>query len=262
MAIFWNEIKRRKLPLLFLSLGLTAMLVLCIALYPVMKEQMAAFEDMAEQMGSLGESMRMDEALFASYFGYYAAESESLIGMGGMIYAAYLGATAVSREMKRKTGEYLFSHPVSRRKVIMEKLLASAFMVLLMNIFFAGVGYIFSLVIGESFSLELFIMSHAALLIMQLEILCLTFGLSLAVKNVGAGVGIAVGFGLYFMDMISSLVEQAEFLKYITPFGYTHSSAIIADEGLDMLLIALGIVYGAAAVVISSVCFKRKDLVN
>ena len=95
----------------------------------------------------------------------------------------------------------------------------------------------------------------------QIEIFFITLGVSIVLGAGGAGVGIAVGFGLYFVDMISSLVEQVEFLKYITPFGYTHSSTIIGDESLDLLLIALGIIYSIAAVVMSYLFFKKKDLV-
>lgn len=261
MTIFWNEVKRRKLSLLFLTLGLTAMLVLCVVLYPLMKEQMSAFEDMAEQMGSLGPAMGMDNTLFSSYLGYYGAECEGILAMGGLIYAAYLGGTAVSKELKRKTGEFLFSHPVSRGKVLREKLLSSSFMLLIMNMVIFAAGFCVSLALGESFSVELFMLVHLALFIMQIEVLCITFCFSVMFKNAGAGVGIAIGFGLYFLDTISSLVEQAEFLKYITPLGYTHSSAIIENGEIDILLVALGIVYSAAALLASGFFFKKKDLV-
>lgn len=260
MTIFWNEIKRRKLPLIFLTLGLTAMLVLCIVLYPLMEEQMAAFEDMAQQMGSLGPAMGMDNTLFSSYLGYYGAECEGIMAMGGMIYAAYLGGTAISKEFKRKTGEFLFSHPITRGKVLRDKLLSCMFMLFLMNLVFCGTGIAVSLALGESFSLELLLLVHLALFIMQLEVLCITFGFSAALRNCGAGVGIAIGFCLYCLDMISALVEQAEFLKYITPFGYAHSSSIISDEGVDMLLIGLGIVYSAAALLLSGMLFRKREL--
>lgn len=260
MTICLNTLKRGKIPLLILSLGLTAMLVLCVVLYPLMEEQMSAFEEMAQQMGGLGTAMGMDSTLFSSYIGYYGAECESLVGIGGMVYAAYLGATVISKEIKRKTGEFLFSHPVSKNRVLTEKILSSVIQIVILNLIIAVISFGASLAV-ESFQIELFWLIHLSLLIMQFEIFFITLGVSAVIGAGGAGVGIAIGFGLYFVDMISSLVEQAEFLKYITPFGYTHSSAIIGDEGLDLLLTALGVVYSAAAVVLTYLFFKKKDLV-
>lgn len=261
MTICWNGVKRGKIPLLILSFGLTAMLVLCVVLYPLMKEQMASFQDMAQQMGDLGSAMGMDSTLFSSYLGYYGAECESLVGIGGMVFAAYLGGTAISKELKRKTGEFLFSHPVSRNRVLTEKILCSLIQIVALNVIIAVISFGASLAIGEDFQIELFWLIHAALLIMQFEVFFITFAFSAALKAGGAGVGIAIGFGLYFMDMISSLVNEAEFLKYITPFGYTHSSVIIGDEGLDLLLIALGIVYSIIAAALSYLLFNKRDLI-
>ena len=260
MTICWNTVKRGKTPLLILSFGLTAMLVLCVVLYPLMKELMSVFEDMAQQMGDLGLAMGMDSTLFSSYIGYYGAECESLVGIGGMVFAAYLGATVISKEIKRKTGEFLFSHPVSRNKVLTEKILSSLIQIVILNAIIAVISFGASLAV-ESFQIEIFWLIHISLLIMQFEIFFITLGVSIVLGAGGAGVGIAVGFGLYFVDMISSLVEQVEFLKYITPFGYTHSSTIIGDESLDLLLMALGAVYSIAAVVMSYLFFKKKDLV-
>lgn len=260
MTICFNEIKRGKTPLLILSLGLAAMLVLCIVLYPLMKEQMSVFEDMAQQMGDLGTAMGMNSTLFASYLGYYGAECESLVGMGGMIYAAYLGASAIPNEIKRKTGEFLFSHPVSRNRVLTEKILSSAIRVVILNVIIFVISLAVSIAMGEGFEIELFCLVHLALLIMQLEVFFITFAVSSALKSGGAGIGIAIGFALYFLDMVSSLVEQAEFLKYITPFGYTHSSEIISNEGLDLPLISLGIAFSVIAAFLSYLFFKRKDL--
>ncbi len=261
MTIMWSEVKRGKKSLLILSFSLAAMLALCIALYPLIEMQMSMLEDMMGQMGSLGEMMEAESLMYATYIGYYGAECESLLGMGGMIYAAYLGASAVSKEIKMKSSEFLFSHPVSKTRILTEKILSSSLRIVILNVIIAIIALSVSAVMGEDFSVADFLLIHLALLIMQLEVLCLTFCVSSFFKSSGAGIGIAIGFGLYFLDVISALVEQVEFLKYITPFGYTHSMTIVADGGLDLVLIGLGILYGALALAASFILFKKRDLV-
>ena len=54
--------------------------------------------------------------------GFYAVECGNILGLGGAFYAALCAATVLSKEEKDKTAEFLLTHPVSRVKIITEKL--------------------------------------------------------------------------------------------------------------------------------------------
>ena len=48
-----------------------------------------------------------------------------------------------------------------------------------------------------------------------------------------AGVGLGIAVIMYFLNLISNIAEVAEFLKYITPFGYCEGADIVTNGSLD-----------------------------
>ena len=64
----------------------------------------------------------------------------------------------------------------------------------------------------------------------------------------------------YFLNLAANISEKAEFLKYITPFGYTESADIVSSGCLDGKLIFIGMLYAAAAVAAGSWQYCSKDI--
>ena len=55
---------------------------------------------------------------------FYAIECGNVLGLGGAFYAAFCAVGILSKEEKERTAEFLLTHPVSRVKIITEKLIA------------------------------------------------------------------------------------------------------------------------------------------
>ena len=54
--------------------------------------------------------------------------------------------------------------------------------------------------------------------------------------------------------------EAAEFLKYITPFGYCDGADIVTNGGLDGTMIAIGAAIGVGGIVAAYLKYARKDI--
>jgi ABC-2 type transport system permease protein len=95
---------------------------------------------------------------------------------------------------------------------------------------------------------------------MQLEITCITFGISAFLSKGGVGIGIGASIGLYFMNIFSNLTKEAEFLKYITPFAYTDSGYITKNSSLDFKYIAFGIIISLIMFSAGFIKYNKKDI--
>ena len=76
--------------------------------------------------------------------------------------------------------------------------------------------------------------------------------------STGAGLGIAAV--MYFLNLIANITEAAEFLKYITPFGYCDGADIITDSSLDGIMLGIGAVICIAGIAAAYLKYTRKDI--
>lgn len=262
MTIFNHEIRRGKTAFLIWTGVIAFMIIICMALYPEMKEQMRGINALFANMGGFTAAFGMDKISFGEAMGFYAIECGNILGLGGAFYAALLGIAALAKEEKERTAEFLLSHPVSRFSVIMEKWLAIVVQLLVMNGIVTAVAALSFCVIGEDIQFPEFLLLHLAFLVLQLEIAAVCFGISAFLRSNGLGAGLGLATILYFLNLISNISEQAKVFDYITPFAYAEASEIVSNGRIDGTLLALGVLYGIIGVVAGTIYYSRKDIVS
>lgn len=186
--------------------------------------------------------------------------SAEVLGIGGGLFAAYLGITVFSKEEKEHTAEFLLSHPVSRFSVAVQKLASVLVRIIAMNIAVAAISSAAVLAIGENFPAKEFMLIHTGYLILQLEIGAVCAGISAFIRRGSVGIGLGIAAALYFANIICNITENAEFIKYITPFAYSEPADIISSGKLNAVLILLGAAYAAAAATAGIIKYIRKDI--
>ena len=77
-------------------------------------------------MGSFSDAFGMNNLSFAHFTDYFSIECGNVMGLGGAVFAAITGVLMLSKEEKEHTAEFLFTHPLSRSRIVLEKLLALA----------------------------------------------------------------------------------------------------------------------------------------
>lgn len=232
----------------------------CIFIFPEMKEEMDGVSDMFASMGSFTQAFGMDKVSFGTLTGFYAVECGNILGLGGAFFAALCAVSVLAKEEKEHTAEFLLTHPVSRVRIVTEKLIAVKLQVFLLNV----VVYILSIasiaVIGEEIPWEEITLLHLAYLILQMEIAAICFGISAFLRHGSMGIGLGVAAVMYFLNLIANISDSAEFLRYITPFAYAEGADIVANVSLDVELILLGLAYGAAGIAAAYVKYCGKDI--
>ena len=260
MTLVKHELKQGKISFLIWTASIGFLLAICIFLFPEMKGQMDSVNDMFASMGSFTEALGMDRLNFGTLIGFYAVECGNVLGLGGAFFAALCAVGILSKEEKDKTAEFLLTHPVSRKRIITEKLIAVLLQITAMNliIYALAVGAIAA--VGEEIPWKEISLMHLAYYLLQVELAGICFGISAFLRKGSAGVGLGIAAMMYFLNLIANIADVAEFLKYITPFGYCEGADIVANGRLDGAMVAIGVVMGIGGIVIAYLKYTKKDI--
>lgn len=260
MTIIKLELIRGRTSLIIWSLAIAFMLGLCIIIYPQMSSEMRNISEAFAGMGDFSAAFGMDRIDYGEFTGYFGIECGNILGLGGAFFAALLGISALAKEQKEHTAEFLLTHPVKRSYVCGMKLLAVVIQVVILNLVSFAVSALCSVAIGEEFFTKSILLMLLSYLIMHLETAALTFGISAFIKRGSLGIGIGLAAGFYFMNIISNLIDETKFLKYITPFGYTESADIITNGKISIEYLACGMAFGVIAIICAFIKFTKKDI--
>ena len=260
MTLVKHELRQGKTAFLIWTASIGFLLAVCIFLFPEMKGQMDSVNDIFASMGSFTEAFGMDRLNFGTLIGFYAVECGNILGLGGAFYAALCAVGILSKEEKDKTAEFLLTHPVSRKRIITEKLIAVLIQLTAMNIILYALAVGSIAAVGETIPWKEVSLLHLAYYLLQVELAGICFGISAFLRKGSVGVGLGIAVMMYFLNLIANITDAAEFLKYITPFGYCEGADIISSGSLDGTLVAIGAVIGICGIIIAYLKYTKKDI--
>ena len=260
MTILKAELRRGAKALILWTVVIGFLLGICILIYPEMESQMNEISGMFSEMGSFSAAFGMDRVNFGEFMGIFAVECGNVLGLGGALFGALLGIGALAGEEKEGTAEFLLTHPVSRRSVLLQKLGAVLLQILILNGAVLGISLVSALLVGEAPEGKTFVLLFLAYLILQMEIASTCFGISAFLSRGGQGLGLGIAALAYFLNIIANLTEDAGFLKYITPFGYAEGADIVAEGSLNSGYLAAGIALALLGIGAAFVWYQRKDI--
>ena len=260
MTLVKHELRHGKTAFLIWTASIGFLLAVCIFLFPEMKGQMDSVNDIFASMGSFTEAFGMDRLNFGTLIGFYAVECGNILGLGGAFYAALCAVGILSKEEKDKTAEFLLTHPVSRKRIITEKLIAVLIQLTAMNIILYALAVGSIAAVGEAIPWKEVSLLHLAYYLLQVELAGICFGISAFLRKGSVGVGLGIAVMMYFLNLIANITDAAEFLKYITPFGYCEGADIISSGSLDGTLVSIGAVIGICGIIIAYLKYTKKDI--
>ncbi|MBO6061305.1 MAG: ABC transporter permease subunit, partial [Clostridia bacterium] len=202
----------------------------------------------------------MDRLNFGEIEGYYATECGNVLGLGGAFFAAILASAMLSKEERQKTAEFLLTHPITRKRVVTEKLIAVIVQIAALNLVVFILAMAAVAMIGETVPIKEAGLLHIAYLLMQLEIAGICFGISAFMSRGSIGVGLGLAAVLYVLSIIANIADSVKFLNYVTPFGYCEGANIVNDLALDWPKIAIGMGVCVICIIAAYWKYTRKDI--
>lgn len=260
MTLVKHELRQGRTSFLIWTASIGFLLAVCVFLFPEMKGQMGSVSDMFASMGSFTEAFGMDRLNFGTLIGFYAIECGNILGLGGAFFACLCAVGMLSKEEKDKTAEFLLTHPVSRVRILSEKLLAVVLQITAMNVFIFALAVGSIAAVGEEIPWKEISLLHLGYYLLQLELAGICFGFSAFLGKGSAGVGMGIAGMMYFMNIIANIADVARFLKYITPFGYCEGADIVSSGSLDAGMVAIGVAMALAGIAAAYLKYTKKDI--
>ena len=260
MTLVQHELKQSRISLIVWALSIASLLAVCVFLYPSMKNEMDAVSEMFSSMGSFTAAFGMDKVSFGTLTGFYVVECGNIVGLGGAFFAALCGISVLAKEEKEHTAEFLMTHPVSRWRVVTDKLIAVIFQLVILNVAVYLTAVVSIALIGEDIPWKELNLLHLAYFFLQVETATVCFGISAFLRRSGMGIGLGIAMLFYFLNLVANITEEADFLKYITPFGYAEGADIVNSLSVNGEMLAVGVAFTVAGIVISYVKYCKKDL--
>lgn len=259
MTVFAKELRSGWVSLLVWSAVIGGFMVVCVGLYPSMEGGMGDMSVLFASMGQFSAAFGLDKLQFGTIMGFYGTECGNVLGLGGAFFAALTAMGLLAGEEGGHTAEFLLSHPVSRSRIALEKLASLAVMILALNLVCLACGAGGILAIGKEAEWGDLLRYHGVLLLMQLEIGGICFGLSSFLRRSSYGLAMGLAAALYFLGLLINLDERMEALKFVTPYYYADAARVFADEPLAGALIT-GCILGTLGAGLGIRRFARKDM--
>ncbi|MGN0441709.1 MAG: ABC transporter permease subunit [Acutalibacteraceae bacterium] len=260
MTLIKHELKQSRVAVIVWTAAIGFLLAVCIFMYPEMKGDMDGISDMFSSMGSFSEAFGMDKISFGTLTGFYAVECGNILGLGGAFFASLCAISVLAKEENERTAEFLLTHPIIRQHIITGKLISVFIQIIILNAVVYGISIGSIAIVGEEIPFTEISLLHLAYLLMQIELAGICFGISAFIRRGSIGIGLGVAVIMYFLNIVANISDSAEFLKYITPFGYAEGTEIVNNLSLDGVLILLGMVYAAVGIAAAYIKYSKKDI--
>lgn len=260
MTLIRHELRQGRISFLIWTSAIAFLLVVCVFLFPEMKGEMEEVSDVFASMGSFTAAFGMDQLNFGTLIGYYSIECGNVLGLGGAFFASLTAASALAKEEKEHTAEFLMTHPVKRSKIVTDKLIAILIQLVVMNVVTYGLSVSSMIAVGEEVPWKEVNLLHFAYFILQIELACICYGISAFLRRGSIGIGLGIAIIMYFLNLIANITEKVEFLKYITPFGYTDGADIVSDGRLNLAYVSIGMIFAVIGVVVAYWKYSKKDI--
>ena len=242
------------------SVAIAFMIGVCVIIYPEMATQMDGLTDMFSEMGAFTDAFGMDQLNFGEFMGYFGIECGNTLGLGGAMFAAIVGATALAGEEKERTAEFLLTHPVSRARIVTEKLISACVRVLILNVAAIAVSCLCIFAIDADADASVLALIFLSYIILQLQITAVTFGISAFLRRGELGLGLGLVFGTYLLNILANLTEDLKLLKFITPFSYTDGAYIVPNGALEVKYLATGLAFTALGIIAAYLKYTKQDI--
>ncbi|MFP4178243.1 MAG: ABC transporter permease subunit [Acholeplasmataceae bacterium] len=194
-------------------------------------------------------------------YGWFGVEGYLFVTLIGGSYAAIIGSSMLSKEEDDHTIEFLLAQPISRSRILFGKFIVIALYLLMMNAVVSVVLLVAFSVFGELEPVIWLLYSFAPVLL-QLVFASVALLISIFVTKSRRVMSIALGLslGMYVVDLISKLTEEAEFLKYITPYEYVNATTIVKEQRIEPLYLFLSLVIIVVSLFLTWRLYRKKDI--
>lgn len=269
MNIFKFEVKRQLKSLMIWAIVCSFLVIVFMSLFPSMKG--IGMQDLVGDkldalptaiLDAFNIDIMMDFSNIKDFMGYCL----QYIVIATGVYGAILGVSALSKEEKEGTIEFLYSKPIKRSKIVTSKIMSSALIMLVFIIVVCTVTIVSGIMVKpEDLEMMTLItdikMIYIGALFLGYTFMALGFFISVIIKGKSNVTAVALGvfFASFFMGVIGKMQESLEWLIYLSPTDYFIPATVLKD-GFEIKYMGIALAVVIISVITTYVIYNKKDL--
>lgn len=263
--MFKRELKINLKSFIIWTSILIGLFLVVFLVYPsiVNSENMEMMDEMMKMFPEeMLKAFNMDISTIDSAFGWLKTEGFVFVLLITGIYSGILGSNILLKEESDKTIEYLNSVPVTRKNIVLNKILCGLLYIILM-VAIIGIFNFIGLSLSGEFDRKSYILSSITPIFSSIVIFAVCLFLSTFTHKTKKTLGISLGivFASYFLNIISEMGESTELLKYISIFTLADIRNVIINESINPLMIVLTIGITVIFMILTTIRYEKKELV-
>lgn len=264
MIIFLRELKRNRKVFIIWTVALVLLNVMMMSFFRSTAENAQRLDELVKSYPEgILKIFGMDRLSMSEVLGYFGTEAYALITLLGSIYAMLLGSGIISKEESDKTIEFLLAKPVTRASIVTSKALCVLFYVVIFHVIFSVSNFLmFELVKTEDYDMTGFLLVSVGPLLLSLTFAAIGLLISVFITKSKTVYPLSIGIimGAYALNIIASISDKAENLKYFTPFKYVEAVDLIVDKKIEtvyLIIMACVVIICTAA---TYMFYNKKDI--
>lgn len=262
--MFKREIKINLKSLIIWSSILIVLFLVVFLVYPsiVNSKDMKMLDEMMKMFPEeMLKAFNMDITSIDSAFGWLKTEGFIFVLLITGIYSGILGSNILLKEENDKTIQYLISVPVTRKKIVINKILCGILFIISI-ILIIGIFNFIGLSLSGEFDKKLYILLSITPLLSSIVIFSLCLFLSTFTHKTKKTIGISLGivFSSYFLNVISEISKSTEFLKYVSIFTLADIRNVIINISINPLMVVLSIIITMIFIIFTIIHYEKKEL--
>lgn len=262
MNIYRHELRAYRRFTLIWTAALVGIVLLYLSMYPALAKDASEFVNILKGYPKeVRQAIGIRLETITSLLGFYSF-TFTMVTLFGAIQAMILGTGIVSREVRERTADFLMTKPVSRIRIMTEKLLAAVTTLVFTNmVFLAVAGVMANAVKSTDFDFGVFLLITMTLLYVQLIFLAIGVLLSVVLKRVKAvlSISLSVVFGFFAIGAFGATAGE-EPLRYFTPLKYFDTGYIMQNAKYETPFVVAGAMIIVVCVAASYIVYKKKNI--
>jgi ABC-2 type transport system permease protein len=261
--IYKREFRKNLKSLIIWGIVLGGIILMTLSIYPQFTQDQETMKDLLKAYpDSFKEAFGMNRLDYGTLLGFYGVQVHFMTTLLGSIFSVMLASNIIAKEENEKTIEFLLSKPITRTRIITEKLFAVLTNILLLNVMTAVVCLIGFQYADEEVSMKTFGVLIIATFLMHITFAAVAFFLSAIMKKSRTITSVSLGIVLlsYFSSVVSGISEDLEMLKYISLFKYVDAADIITDKAINPLYLMVMLIVIVCSIALTYVTYHKKDI--
>jgi ABC-2 type transport system permease protein len=260
--MYLHELKSLRKTTIIWACAMIAIALLYLSMYSGIAKDAASFKGLlAGYPPAVRAMLGISLDSITSPLGFYSMVITFVV-LCGAIQAMNFGVSALSKETRERTADFLLVKPVSRTAIVSAKLLAALSMLLATDVlYYAAASTLVSIVAQSSYSGKVLFMINLTLLFIQLIFFAFGVVVSVLFNKIKSVLPVSLGivFGFYFIGALIATGKN-DGSRFISPFKYFDNSYIMKNSSYEAPYLIAGAVIVIVAIAASYFIYGRKDI--